>query len=112
MGSVAATHTLHIASEIWDYTTGPETAIRFAMGSTDRNHINKFEKRFRFVPGKRSAADWNFLTPGGPAEGNTPSLVKLPKNEDCEFVETFSSDPAGSKAGKVGPYVAVLVCDV
>jgi uncharacterized protein involved in type VI secretion and phage assembly len=38
----------------------------FAMGSTDRNHISKFEKRFRFVPGKRSAADWNFLTQGGP----------------------------------------------
>jgi type VI secretion system secreted protein VgrG len=87
MGSVAATHTLHIASDISGYTTGPETDIRFAMGSSDRNHINKFEKRFRFVPGKRSAADWNFLTPGGPAEGNTPSLVKLPKNEAYELYE-------------------------
>jgi type VI secretion system secreted protein VgrG len=87
MGAVAATHTLHIASDVSGYTTGPETDIRFAMGSTDRNHISKFEKRFRFVPGKRSAADWNFLTPGGPAQGNTPSLVKLPKNEDYELYE-------------------------
>jgi type VI secretion system secreted protein VgrG len=87
MGSVAATHTLHISSDISGYTSGDETDIRFAMGSSDRNHINKFEKRFRFVPGKRSAADWNFLTPGGPAEGNTPSLVKLPKNEDYDLYE-------------------------
>jgi type VI secretion system secreted protein VgrG len=98
MGSVATTHTLHIASDISGYTTGPETDIRFAMGSTDRNHINKFEKRFRFVPGKRSAADWNFLTPGGPAEGNTPSLVKLPKNEEYELYEYPSVGGYGTES--------------
>jgi type VI secretion system secreted protein VgrG len=98
MGSVAATHTLHIASDISGYTTGPETDIRFAMGSTDRNHISKFEKRFRFVPGKRSAADWNFLTPGGPAEGNTPSLVKLPKNEAYELYEYPSVGGYGTES--------------
>jgi type VI secretion system secreted protein VgrG len=86
-GSVAATHTLHIASDVSGYTAGPETDIRFAMGSTDRNHISKFEKRFRFVPGKRAAADWNFLNPGGVPAGDTPSLVKLPKNGDYELYE-------------------------
>jgi type VI secretion system secreted protein VgrG len=87
MGSVAAKHVLHIAAHQFGYQTSDDADIRFAMGSTDRNHISKFEKRFRFVPGKRSAADWNFLTPGGPAQGNTPSLVKLPKNEAYDLYE-------------------------
>ncbi len=87
MGAVAATHTLHLSSDVSGYTTGPETDVRFAMGSTDRNHISKFEKRFRFVPGKRSGADWNLLTPGGVPAGETPSLIKLPKNEAYDLYE-------------------------
>ncbi len=87
MGAVSATHTLHLSSDVSGYTTGPETEIRFAMGSTDRNHISKFEKRFRFVPGKRSGADWNLLTPGGVPAGETPSLIKLPKNEAYDLYE-------------------------
>jgi type VI secretion system secreted protein VgrG len=87
MGAVAATHTLNIAAHQAGYSDGPDPDVRFAMGSSDRNHISKFEKTFRYVPGKRSGADWNFLTPSGPAEGATPGLVKLPKNEAYELYE-------------------------
>jgi type VI secretion system secreted protein VgrG len=61
-GSVCAKHTLHLASDISGYVTGPETGVRFAMGSADRNHVTQFEKRFRYLPGRRAGADWNFET--------------------------------------------------
>jgi type VI secretion system secreted protein VgrG len=86
-GSVSATHTLHIAAHQAGYSDGPDPDVRFAMGSSDRNHISKFEKTFRFVPGKRAGTDWNFLTPSGVPEGDTPSLVKLPKNDQYELYE-------------------------
>jgi type VI secretion system secreted protein VgrG len=86
-GSVSATHTLHLASDVSGYVTGPETDVRFAMGSADRNHVTKFEKRFRYLPGKRAGADWNFETPNQVPGGNTPSLVKLPKNDGYELFE-------------------------
>ena len=80
-GSVSATHTLHIASDVSGYVEGPETDVRFAMGSADRNHVSKFEKRFRYLPGKRAGRDWNVETPSLTPSGQTPSLVKLPKND-------------------------------
>jgi type VI secretion system secreted protein VgrG len=86
-GSVSAKHTLHLSSDISGYVTGPDTDVRFAMGSADRNHVTKFEKRFRYLPGRRAGADWNFETPGRVPGGDTPSLVKLPKNDGYELYE-------------------------
>jgi type VI secretion system secreted protein VgrG len=84
-GSVSAAHTLHLASDVWGYVTGPDTDVRFALGSSDRNHVTKFEKRFRYLPGRRAGRDWNFETPGQTPGGDTPSLIKLPKNELYEY---------------------------
>ncbi len=95
-GSVSARHSLHLASDVSGYVTGPETDVRFAMGSADRNHVTKFEKRFRFLPGKRAGADWNFETPNRVPSGDTPSLVKLPKNDGYELYEYPSLAGYGS----------------
>ena len=95
-GSVSAKHTLHLASDISGYVTGPDTDVRFAMGSADRNHVTKFEKRFRYLPGRRAGADWNFETPNRVPGGDTPSLVKLPKNDGYELYEYPSLAGYGS----------------
>ncbi|MEM5503138.1 type VI secretion system tip protein TssI/VgrG [Ahrensia kielensis] len=96
LGSVAATHTLHLSSDIFGYVDGPEPDVRFAMGSTDRNHISKFEKRFRFIPGKRAGADWNFQAPGDVPSADTPSLINMLKNADYELYEYPSIGGYGS----------------
>ena len=80
--SVSATCDLHIASDICGYTRSDydDGRVRYAAGSTDRNHITRFDTAFSFVPGARAGADWNFLTPGTvPGAGTSiPSLVDLP----------------------------------
>lgn len=101
-GAVSAKHTLHIASNTMGYTQGSDTDVRFAMGSSDRNQISSFEKRFRFIPGKRSAADWNFLTPSGVPAGGTPSLVKLPKNDAYDLYEYPAIGGFGSDSASEG----------
>lgn len=59
-------HDLHIASHPAGYLTALEADgdVRFAAGSTDRNHINRFETSFRYIPGQHAGRDWNFTTPG------------------------------------------------
>lgn len=78
-------HTLHVASHPFGYTKGPETEVRFAAGSTDRNHISQFARHYQFTPGKRAGGDWNFEKPQGPQGATTPSLVSLPKNAEYEL---------------------------
>ncbi|MEW9306321.1 type VI secretion system tip protein TssI/VgrG [Labrys neptuniae] len=101
-GSVAAKHVMHIASHVSGYTSGPETDVRLAMGSSDRNHLTKFERSFTYVPGKRSAGDWNFLTPGSVPSGETPSLVSLPGNEAYELYEYPMVGGYGSDSASEG----------
>ncbi|MEP7452698.1 type VI secretion system tip protein TssI/VgrG [Phyllobacterium sp. SB3] len=78
-------HTLHLASHPFGYTEGPETDVRYAAGSTDRNHISEFTRDYQFTPGKRAGGDWNFEMPKGPQGAMTPSLVSLPKNAEYEL---------------------------
>ncbi|SDP55845.1 type VI secretion system tip protein TssI/VgrG [Phyllobacterium sp. OV277] len=78
-------HTLHVASHPFGYTKGPDTDVRFAAGSTDRNHISEFARNYQFTPGKRAGGDWNFEKPQGPQGATTPSLVSLPKNAEYEL---------------------------
>jgi type VI secretion system secreted protein VgrG len=78
-------HTLHIASHPFGYKEGPETDVRYAAGSTDRNHISEFARDYQFTPGKRAGGDWNFEMPRGPQGAVTPSLVSLPKNAEYEL---------------------------
>ena len=111
IGSVAAECCLHIASYVSGYTESDydDGRIRYAAGSTDRNHITRFDTAFAFVPGARAGADWNFLTPGTvPGAGNTiPSLVDLPggalgSNHDYESFEYPSVGGYGTGAGPDG----------
>jgi type VI secretion system secreted protein VgrG len=85
-------HKLHIAdhSKGW---LGPskasqgENRVRLAQGSTDRNHIREWTKRLTYVPGQRTGADWNHMTPRIIPINATPSLVSLPGNAKREIYE-------------------------
>ncbi|MEM9600285.1 MAG: type VI secretion system tip protein TssI/VgrG [Pseudomonadota bacterium] len=81
----AGRHVLTLASHAAGYTGGED--VRFAHGSSDLNHIHRFETSFAYTPGQRTARDWNFQTPGTVPEGGTPSLVRLPKNDAYELFE-------------------------
>ncbi|QBF33648.1 type VI secretion system Vgr family protein [Thalassococcus sp. S3] len=78
-------HVLHLSSHISGYMAGEE--VRFAHGTTDRNHINRFETRFTYTPGVRAARDWNFEKPGEPPQATTPSTIQLPRNGQYELYE-------------------------
>ncbi len=78
----AGAHKMHIASHTAGYVGGEK--VRFAHGSTDRNHITRFETTFRYLPGSYSGGDWNFTTPSLVPGGKAPSLVSLPKNGNYE----------------------------
>ncbi|WP_299971788.1 type VI secretion system tip protein TssI/VgrG, partial [uncultured Roseobacter sp.] len=82
-------HTLHIASHPAGYLAALEDDgdVRFAAGSTGRNHINRFETSFRYIPGSHAGRDWNFTTPEMVPGAATPGLVTLPKNGGYELFE-------------------------
>ena len=73
----AGRHVLHVASHASGYTADDNGDLRFAMGSSDRNQINRFETRFSYTPGAYATRDWNFTTPGMVPGGGAPSLVRL-----------------------------------
>lgn len=74
--------------EGWDKgADGGEGRERYAAGSTDRNHVTSWKRRFAFTPGKRSGRDWNFETPGTVPGATTPSQVNLPRNGTYELYE-------------------------
>jgi type VI secretion system secreted protein VgrG len=75
-------HKLHIASHASGYTGGED--VRYAAGSTDRNHINRFVTTFSYTPGVHTGADWNFQAPSSVPGGGAPSLVSLPRNAAYE----------------------------
>ncbi|KPF47682.1 fimbrial protein, partial [Rhizobium sp. AAP43] len=75
-----------------------------AQGSTDRNHITAWEKRFTYVPGKRSGADWNFETPSMVPGTETPSLIQMPdaiKRELYEYPARIASVADAERAEKL-----------
>ena len=81
----AGQHRLHLANHQAGYVGGED--VRFAHGSTDRNHVHRFETTFRYIPGAHAAGDWNFTTPGAVPGGQAPGLVTLPKNTAFERYE-------------------------
>ncbi|MEJ6391623.1 type VI secretion system tip protein TssI/VgrG [Gymnodinialimonas sp. 2305UL16-5] len=80
-------HKMHIADHPSGYTNGDDPDLRFAAGSTDRNHINRFQTRMSYTPGTYASRDWNFETPGQVPGGDAPSLVSLPRNGEYELYE-------------------------
>ncbi|SCX20273.1 type VI secretion system Vgr family protein [Agrobacterium sp. DSM 25558] len=85
-------HKLHVADTANGWL-GPspsaqgEGRVRLAQGSSDRNHINDWARRFSYVPGQRAGADWNFETPGMVPSNMTPSLVQMPDATKRELYE-------------------------
>lgn len=119
MGSVAGSCELHIASDVSGYTTSPFDGgrVRYAAGSTDQNHITRFDTSFAFVPGARSGADWNFLTPGTVPQNQTPSLVDLPggalgSNAQYESFEYPSVGGYGTGEGADGASEGIADAEV
>jgi type VI secretion system secreted protein VgrG len=78
----AGLHRLQIANHPAGYVGAED--VRFAHGTTDRNHITRFETTFRYIPGSHAGGDWNFTTPGLIPGGISPGLVSLPKNGNYE----------------------------
>ncbi|UHS59556.1 type VI secretion system tip protein TssI/VgrG [Agrobacterium vaccinii] len=85
-------HKLHVADTANGWL-GPspsaqgEGRVRLAQGSSDRNHINDWARRFSYVSGQRAGADWNFETPGMVPGTMTPSLVQMPDATKRELYE-------------------------
>ncbi|KPF42020.1 type VI secretion system tip protein TssI/VgrG, partial [Rhizobium sp. AAP43] len=102
-------HKLHVADSASGWlkpsaSAEGESRVRLAQGSTDRNHITAWEKRFTYVPGKRSGADWNFETPSMVPGTETPSLIQMPdaiKRELYEYPARIASVADAERAEKL-----------
>lgn len=102
-------HKLHVTDSAAGWL-GPspsargETKVRLAQGSSDRNHINEWARRFSYVPGQRAGADWNFETPRMVPGTMTPSLVQMPeaiKRELYEYPARISTVAEAERAEKL-----------
>ena len=70
-------HVMHLGNHQAAYQDlQPEARLRMARGSTDRNHINAFDRTFHFIPSQRAGRDWNFETPGREPDGQSSSNVR------------------------------------
>lgn len=81
-----------------------EVNVRLAQGSSDRNHITEWVRRFRYIPGQRVDADWNFETPSFIPERKTQSNVQMPgagKRELYEYPARVADDQQAERAGKL-----------
>ena len=100
-------HIMHLANHQAAYQDlQPESTLRMARGSTDRNHINGFERTFHFIPSQRAGRDWNFETPGREPDGQAASNVRGQvqggaggaKYELYEYPGRFMDNAAGEGA--------------
>jgi len=104
-----SSHKLHVADSANGWL-GPspsaqgEGRVRLAQGSSDRNHINDWARRFSYVPGQRAGADWNFETPSMVPGTMTPSLVQMPdatKRELYEYPSRIKTVAEAERAQKL-----------
>ncbi|WP_105403749.1 MULTISPECIES: type VI secretion system tip protein TssI/VgrG [Neorhizobium] len=102
-------HKLHVADSSHGWL-GPspsaqgEGKVRLAQGSSDRNHISDWSRRYSYVPGQRAGADWNFETPRMVPGTMTPSLVQMPeatKRELYEYPARISTVAEAERAEKL-----------
>jgi type VI secretion system secreted protein VgrG len=102
-------HRLHVADSAISWAKPSASAqgkgrVRLAQGSSDRNHINDWARRFCYVPGRRAGADWNFETPNMVPGTMTPSLVQMPdavKRELYEYPSRISTVSEAERAQKL-----------
>ncbi len=102
-------HKLHVADSANGWLGSSPSAqgegrVRLAQGSSDRNHINDWARRFSYVPGQRAGADWNFETPSMVPGTMTPSLVQMPdatKRELYEYPSRIKTVAEAERAQKL-----------
>jgi type VI secretion system secreted protein VgrG len=102
-------HRLHVADGASGWlgcspSAQGESRVRLAQGSSDRNHITDWKRRYAYIPGQRAGADWNFETPKLVPSAATPSLVQMPeaaKRELYEYPARISSVEAAERAEKL-----------
>ncbi|KAA3509185.1 type VI secretion system tip protein TssI/VgrG (plasmid) [Agrobacterium rosae] len=102
-------HKLHVADTANGWLEPSSSAqgegkVRLAQGSSDRNHINDWARRFSYVPGQRAGADWNFETPSMVPGTMTPSLVQMPdatKRELYEYPSRIKTVEEAERAQKL-----------
>ena len=102
-------HKLHVGDSASSWLAPSPSAqgegrVRLAQGSSDRNHINEWSRRYSYVPGQRAGADWNFETPRMVPGTMTPSLVQMPeatKRELYEYPARISSVAEAERAEKL-----------
>ena len=100
-------HVMHLANHQAAYQDlAPESTLRMARGSTDRNHVHAFDRTFHFIPSERAGRDWNFETPGTTPAGQSASTVRGQvqggaggaKYELYEYPGRFMDNSAGEGA--------------
>jgi type VI secretion system secreted protein VgrG len=80
-------HTLNVADSAVAWKDAEPPDVRLSLGSSDKNNITAWSKRYLYTPGVRAGADWNFQTPTIVPAGKTNSLVQLPRNGSYELYE-------------------------
>lgn len=105
-GSVSGKHLMHICDDKTGYETSEVPDIRFAQGSTDKNHISELKRTLKIIPGKSTASDFTHKTPAHIPLGSTPSLINLPGNATSEHFEhpIISGYGSGGAAEQINFY--------
>ena len=99
---VQGKHTLVITDHVAGYRDSQEQQVRYTEGTAEQDQITRWRRKFEFIPGKRSGADWNFLTMTAP-QGEQTTLDNLPGNpqeELYEFPGLFKDSTSGEQAMK------------
>jgi type VI secretion system secreted protein VgrG len=95
-------HTMIVADHQSGYRDSSEPEVRFTEGSAAQDHINRWNVRYAYTPGKRAGRDWNFLAMQAP-HGEQANLNIVPgstTNELYEYPGRFDDSWSAEQAMK------------
>jgi type VI secretion system secreted protein VgrG len=78
-------HILVVADGAHAWTPGEEPTIRYTTTNVDLNDVTTWTRRFSFLPGRLTEADWNFEMPRAPQTRDQPSLAPISSNRPFEI---------------------------
>jgi type VI secretion system secreted protein VgrG len=96
-------HVLVVADGPHAWTPGDEPEIRYATTNVDLNNVTAWTRRFSFLPGRLTEADWNFEAPRSPQMQDQPSLAPVNANKLFELYRwggRFTDHDRASQATK------------
>ena len=99
---VQGRHTMIVADHQSGYRDCDEPEIRFTEGSAAQDHINRWNLRYAYTPGRRAGRDWNFLAMEAPL-GEQANLNIMPgsaTNELYEYPGRFDDSWSAEQAMK------------